>query len=135
MLRTIVSFVFAALASNLGLVLLVHAESQGSLGSTSQGDSTATIGVPNLILISGVADLNFGSYSGGSDPERNERVCVYTNNGTGNYKVKALGNYTEAGGDGTGFFARLGTFTATIPYSVQWNDESQDGGQTLTAGS
>ena len=103
------------------------------MGTNSTGEFTASLTIPELVRVVGVGDLDFGTYSGGTDMTRNERVCVYTNNSGGTYKVKASGDSNSTGGSGTAFYIKQSG--AVIPYYVDWNDEASDGGSALTAGS
>ena len=127
---------FLLLATSGILPCQLQAASDGTAGTDSTGVFTASLTIPNLVRITGVGDLNFGAYSGGSDPSLNERVCVYSNDPStsGTYKVKISGDRDSTGGAGTAYYIRL-TGAAVIPYSVSWNDEAADGGVALTAGS
>ena len=72
----------------LGLVLSVQvshvfAATDGTLGTTSTGTSDITVTIPELILISGMADITFGTYAGTGDLDVNEDICIYTNKDAG----------------------------------------------------
>ena len=106
----------------------VFAASDGSLDTTSTGDTFITLSIANLVRISGVADLNFGTYSGSGDISRDDDVCIWTNHSAGNYKVLAQGD-----GDSHAFTVKtLGE--ETIAYSVRWNNSTRTTGNSqLTA--
>lgn len=103
------------------------AATDGQLDSTSTGDTFISLGVSNLVRISGIADLNFGTFGGSGNSSRDDDVCVWTNQSGGSYKVTAQG-------DGT-----LHAFTVTaggdpLPYSVRWNNTTgTSGNSALTA--
>jgi hypothetical protein len=96
----------------------VEAAQDGTLGATSTGSTDMDVTIPGLVRITGVGNLDFGNYTGGSAPSLYEPVCVYTNDASGNYKVTARGtgaSYAFTVDDGNGH---------TIPYSVSWDDFS-----------
>jgi hypothetical protein len=100
----------------------------GTLGSTSTGVSTVTVTVPDLIKISSVADISFGTYAGSGDLNANDDVCVYTNKTGGAYRV------TGTGSGAAGAFT-LASGGNTLSYAVFFNDQSgTTGEQSLTAG-
>ena len=99
----------------------VFAATDGILASTSTGDLTLSLSVPNLCKISGISDLSFGSYSGSGTAAQNDNVCVYTNNASGNYKVTAKGS-------GTALAFTLTNSVQIVPYTVRWNNISGTSG-------
>jgi len=108
---------------------LAYGASDGSLGATSTGTSVISVTVPNLIKISGMADIAFGTYSGTGDLNGNEDVCVYTNKASGTYRV------TGSGTGGGGAFT-LQSGGNNLAYNVYFNDVAGTTGEAaLTAGS
>jgi len=104
------------------------AATDGTLGATSTGDTGITLGVSNLVRITGMNDLSFGTYSGVADFKKDDDVCIWTNQAGGNYKVTPKG-------DGASF-----AFTVTrgagspLAYTVKWNNTTGVSGNTsLTA--
>lgn len=95
-----------------------EAAHDGVLGPTSTGDTDLSLSVPNLVKITGVADLNMGTYSGSGPLVTSDDVCVFTNDASGAYKVTARGS-------GTSFaFTLTDTNSHTMNYTVRWNDLS-----------
>lgn len=97
----------AALAAAILAPGLASAATQGSTGATTQGTVVINASVPNLVKLSGLADMAI-SVTGALN-SANQSVCAYSN--TGNYTVTA----TAVGGT----FSLTGT-SASITYSVQW---------------
>src|SRR5690606_17204771 len=71
------------------------AATDGTVGINSEGSTDLNLSIPNLVKITGIADLNFGLYSPPGDAEVDDDVCVYTNAPSGNYQVTAHGNGTD----------------------------------------
>lgn len=99
-----------------------YAASDGETGASSEGDFELELTIPNLVRITGVADMNFGSYSGSGVFSRNDNVCVYTNSANGQYLVTAQGS-----GAASAFTVSDGA-SHTIPYTVRWNDQTGTSG-------
>lgn len=95
--------------------IYVFAATDGTLGATSTGDLGLSLSISNLVKLTDVADLNFGTYSGSGSAVQDDSVCVYTNNPSGQYKVTARGS-------GTSFAFTITNGSATIPYTVRWNN-------------
>ncbi len=111
----------------LALPLSSFAATDGSLGLTSTGTADLEVEIDELMLISGMADLNFGTWTGSGDLNQNENICVYTNQASGNYTVTATG-------DGAGSAFTLTDGSNTLPYNVYFNDVSGMAGEVaLTA--
>ena len=105
-----------------------RAASDGTLGTSSSGSASISVTIPNLILISGMADIGFGTYSGVGDLNQNEDICIYTNKAAGTYRV------TGSGSGGGGAFT-LSDGTNTLAYNVFYNDVTgTTGEQQLTSG-
>ena len=86
----------------------------GSSGATSTGDLDITLTIATLQKITGIANINFGTYSGTGDISRDDDVCVYNNRSDHTYNVKLSGS----GANNVFVVARSGK---TIPYRVFWN--------------
>lgn len=93
------------------------ATSDGTLGVTSTGTADMTVTVDELMLITGMASLNFGTWTGSGDLTQNENVCIYTNQATGLYTVTASGS-----GAASAFTLTDGG--NTLAYTVYFNDVS-----------
>lgn len=88
---------------------------EGTLGTTSTGQSALTLTVSEMVKITSVGDLGFGTYSGAlADLDQNDNVCIYRNNSAGTYYVTA----TASEGD----FELVDGVKAPIPYTVYFND-------------
>ena len=101
-----------------------NAAQDGDLDTISTGDTGINLSVSNLVKISQMVDLNFGTYGGSNNFSRDANVCVWTNQAGGLYKVQAQGDgaanaflVTNAGAD-------------TLPYSVRWNGTTGTSGNT-----
>lgn len=92
-----------------------RAASDGALDTTSTGDTFITLGVTNLVRITGVSDINLGTYSGSGDLSQADDVCVWTNQSGGNYKVLAQGD------GASNAFTLTGQIGSPLPYAVRWN--------------
>lgn len=104
------------------------AANDGTLGVgysnvTSTGDLEVSVDVPDLILISDLADLSLTQSGGAGSPyDASDNVCVFRNV-SGDYTITA----SSTNGSGS-FVMEDGGGTSTIPYSVSW------GGTALTEG-
>jgi hypothetical protein len=90
------------------------AATDGTLGTTSQGDLDITLTIQDLVRISGLADATFGNYAGSGDLNDNQDICVYRNDAAGQYTVTATaveGAFTIDDGGGN-----------DIAYNVYFND-------------
>lgn len=105
------------------------AATQGTLGNTSTGDVGITVTIQDLVQISALNDIVFGTYGGTGPLTAAETFCVYRNN-TGAYQVTLTGNSDGLGGTGTDFFVTSGT--DTIAYTVTYDDGS--GAAAITTG-
>lgn len=107
---------------------LARAASDGQLDTTSTGDTSISLSISNLVRITGIADLNFGTYDGAGNLSRDDDVCIWTNHNSGAYKVLAQGD-----GDDQSFTVKTGS-GQTIAYAVRWNDTMGTlGNEALTA--
>lgn len=108
------------------------AATQGDLGATSQGDVIIDVEIPDLLMISGLNDIDLGTYvADGGDMDGSDTFCVYSNQGS--YKVTLTGNFDAAGAPGTDFY--LENSGNVVPYSVDYNGTAatagiEIGGQT-----
>lgn len=100
---------------------LVLAATDGTLSSTSTGELGVSLSISNLVRITDVAPLNFGSYSGSGSAVQDDSVCVYTNNPSGQYKITARGS-------GTLYAFTITNGSTTIPYTVRWNNTGSTSG-------
>lgn len=93
---------------------LTYAATQGTLGSTSTGDFDIIVALQDLVQISRLDDLNFGTYGGTGALNGAEQFCVYRN-GTGAYQVTLTGS-----GAGSAFTIANGA--NTMAYTATYND-------------
>lgn len=120
-------FTITAIAASTASSAL--AATDGSLGSTSTGDFDITITINELVRISGLSDVAFGTYGGTGILQDNQNICVYTNDAAADYKI-TLDNPNNSG------TFELADGTNKIAYSVLFNDAAGTTGQTaVTAGS
>ncbi|WP_196138741.1 hypothetical protein [Aliikangiella sp. G2MR2-5] len=107
----------------------VMAATQGSLGTTSEGDLLISLSVGDLIQINNLNDIALGTFNGGTaDLNGSDSFCIYRNGGTG-YNVTMSGS-------GTGGAFELAGGGNTLNYSVSF--ENLDAGSAavaMTAGS
>jgi len=105
-----------AAAAAVGLLLSsapANSATDGSLGATSAGTSVVTVTIPQMVRITGIADLTIAAYTGPSTYVADD-VCVYSNTATGQYTVTMTtveGSYSLRGTTDN---------TKTIAYSVEW---------------
>ena len=90
----------------------LFAASDGSLAATSSGTTVLSLSVPNLVQISGLANVGLTGYVPGSDSTGSSDACVYSN---------AAGNYYVTLTSTSGAF-NLTDGSNTIPYAVTWDD-------------
>ena len=118
---------FLLLVLVLSMPVSVFAANDGNLDTTSTGDTFITLGVSNLVRITGISDLNFGTYDGNGNFSRDDDVCVWTNQTGGNYKVLAQG-------DGASHAFTVSAGADPLPYAVRWNNATgTSGNSALTA--
>lgn len=122
MIKKIVKGISISLSLGLLLSGYAFAATDGTLGATSTGTSDISLTVPELILISGMADVSFGTWSGSGDLDGNEDVCIYTNKAAGTYVVTATG-------DGAANAFTVTDGSNTIAYAVAYNDVSGTTGE------
>lgn len=116
-----------ALASFLTASGGVLAAEQGTLGETSTGKLDVLVDIADRVQISGLNDIDLGTYTGTGDLVGDDSFCVYRN-GTGAYKVTV----SSENADGGTF--RVSNGTDHIAYSVKYNDtENLTSGQELSA--
>ena len=103
-----------------------YSATQGTLGATSTGSKDISITINSKVQISNIDDYTVADWSSGDGTlEDNDNVCVYSNAGTGQYKI------TADSGDGTGSFT-LDSGGTKLDYAVAWNAAS---GGTFAGGS
>ena len=102
------------------------AETQGDVGPTSQGTSVISMTIPKLVLITGMANLAFGTYDGQGDETLDEDICIYSN-------MEAAGNTYQvtATGSGAASAFTITDSTDTIAYTLKYNDEASPNGVAI----
>ena len=102
------------LAVSVVLSSSAFAATDGTLGLTSQGDADITVGIGEMVRISGFEDFAFGTYSGNGALTDNDDLCVYRN-GNATYTITATSN------EGS-FQVRSGV--NAINYTASFNDQT-----------
>lgn len=105
---------FAIAAALIVPAQLSNAATDGNMGATSTGSLVITARVPNLVRITGLADLDLGTWDGANPMAGSDAVCVYST--TRAYTLTAMGS-----GAGNAFTLTDGT--NTVAYSVNWQSE------------
>lgn len=107
----------------------VHAATSNPVapGADSTGTVDVDVTVDSLVWIQNLTGLDAGTYVPGSDPEANDPFCIWTNQGTGNYRITV----TSANG---GFTADSGTDTVTYVTRLDLTDTDASDGTQLTDG-
>ncbi|MCE9507022.1 MAG: hypothetical protein K8R48_01735 [Alphaproteobacteria bacterium] len=82
---------------------------------------------PPLVRITGIDDLNLGTWDVSSDMTGNDPVCVY-NTRAATYRVTATDNSTIEPGQ---FRLENTERTVQIPYTVQWAETASPGTGTV----
>lgn len=100
-----------------GVATPANAATDGALGATSTGSVDITASVPNRARISNLADIDFSNQDPASAASDAQNICVWSNTATKAYTITATG-------DGASSAFTLTDGTATVPYSVEWNDAS-----------
>lgn len=123
-----------------GVVSSAFAATDGTLGSTSQGDLDISLSIANLIQISNFSDLALGAYSGTGDLEGNDDLCVYRNNAGGQYTITATASEGSfkvvAGAEEIPYAAYFNDVTGTtgeIPLAYSTATATQSGANTVSA--
>ena len=99
---------------------------QGTLGSTSQGQINISASVASKVQISNLQDVTFTTIDPGTAASNAQNVCVFSNTATKGYNIKATGTSTAF---------TLANSSLTVPYTVEWaNTTAQTSGTSLTAG-
>lgn len=120
---------FGLLATLIGVTAYVQA-ADGTPGMSSTGTMQLQVNVPNIIVLSNVADPAPADFDGHTDVIFTDSVCVGSNGATA-YSITATSNVNptsfELSDTGTGG----GT---TVPYNVAWaNSTGAGSGTALTS--
>ena len=70
------------------------APTQGTLGSTSQGQINISASVASKVQISNLSDVTFTTIDPGVAASNAQNVCVFSNTATKGYNIKASGSGT-----------------------------------------
>ncbi len=127
------TYLLWALLAFLSSASSYAATTQGPLSSTtSTGTIDVSVGVGNEIVVYGLSDVNFGSWSlGDGTISSNQDICIGKNDFFQPYAIVARGD-----GDGIDPSAfTLSNGVDQIYYNVNWNDQAGTGGQVLLPGS
>lgn len=94
-----------------------HSASNGDLATSSIASADVSLAIPQLYLISGVADFSFGTYSGSGNLSANYDLCVYSNDSSAGYKVRVTDSSALSA---DGYSVQNAAGTAQIPFNVKW---------------
>jgi hypothetical protein len=115
----------AAMVFSFGYAINAHAATDGDLGEDSTGTSEITVTIPELIKITDVGDITLGTFSGASNMNAFDNVCIFRNNpASPDYIVTA----TDSNGGADFKVADGGN---EIDYQVYWNDATGNRGVQL----
>lgn len=115
-MNTMKTMKLGLLAGALAVSSTAFSANDGTLGATSQGDFEIIVALQDLVQISRLDDLNFGTYAGTGALNGAENFCVYRN-GTGAYQATLTG-------DGTSNAFTIASGGNTMPYTVTYDDGS-----------
>ncbi len=117
-----------ALASLMAAAGTAYSATDGTLGATSTGSLDVRVEIADRVQISGLDDIDLGTYSGSGDLDGSDAFCVYRN-GTGGYEVTISSPQADDGA------FRLRSGDEFIAYSVTFNDEAEiTGGSAVNSG-
>ena len=104
----------------------------GSSGTVvSTADFTATITIANAVQVSGLSNINIGTWAGGADKIAEGSFCVYSNTAGATYSISISSPNQDASSN---FFLVNPGATASIPYGLQFTDNvSASTGTTVGA--
>lgn len=97
--------------------LSAYAATDGTLAATSTGTTDVDLIIPDLVRISGLSDIDLGTYSGTGTETGDTEACIFRN-GAGTYTVTATtdkGDFRISSGAG-------GTAAQDIDFDAYWND-------------
>lgn len=115
----------AAMVISSGYAIDAHAATDGDLGEDSTGTSDITVTIPELIRITDVGNIAFGTFSGSNNLALFDNVCIFRNNPLSpDYIVTA----TDSNG-GADF--KVADGANEIDYQVYWNDVTGNRGTQL----
>lgn len=126
---------------SLGVTLLLlsvtqaFAASDGTVGATSTGTADLTLTIPEYVVVSGMADFTFGSWNGTAALDLSDNIIISGNDDQASptYKVNIVGD--GAAGAFTMARSTPAAPSATIAYTVAFNDQTGTGGGTaVTSG-
>ena len=111
------------LAASLMLTMsaTTFAASDGTVGATSTGTAVISVELPKLILATGFADLDFGTYAGTGALADDEDIRVSMNFATPTYSVIATAD--------TGSFNLNAGGADNIPFTLSYNDQTGTAGR------
>jgi len=112
----------------------LYAFSDGDPGETSTGTSDISVTIPNLVRISGMADIT-ATYTGAAGGvDENFDLCVYSNmdtGGAGSYSVRMTSTSPWGGAQADEFVISNAANTAEVEYAVEWNNQAGTGGSSV----
>jgi len=102
-----------------------RAQFTASLQGGTSGTNLSTerfrvsISVSQVVQVTGLQDMDLGSWSGSGDIAVDETFCVYSNNTTAGYNISISSTYQDAGGN----FRLMNTDqSAMVPYQLSFLD-------------
>ena len=110
------------------------AATDGDVGLTSTGTSTLSLTIPEYVKVSGMANFAFGSWDGASALDSNDDIIISGNDdqSTPTYEVTLTGS--GAASAFTMARSSPASPTATVAYTVEFNDATGTGGTSATKG-
>ncbi len=101
---------------------------QGELStSSSNGEVMITTTVPRMVMVSGLQDMDFGTYAPGATAitngywENEQVFCVFRNSDAAHYSITFDGSVTP------GEFSLAGSGSNELEYEVDFSDDSSIG--------
>lgn len=93
--------------------------------ATCSGTSDVSLVVNALYRITGVGDIDFGTYDGASNITVGDDMCIYTNNFAATYQVTV----SDGDSDNDTVFDIADTNSNELVFTAQWNDVAGTTGQ------
>jgi hypothetical protein len=120
-----------AKAGNYSGSFRVGAQGGSSGTAVSTSDFSVSISVASAVQVSGLSNVDLGSWTGVGDKIAEETFCVYSNGAAATYSISISSPNQDASAN---FFLVNPGATASIPYALQFKDSVAAGGGTTVAG-
>jgi hypothetical protein len=104
----------------------------GTSGTKTESDGMRIdVEIAEAVRISAIDNVALGFWDGSGDKFAEETFCVYSNNDNADYEVTITSPNQDAGDN---FFLANAGATETIPYTLQFKDDTTPGGGTTVGG-